>query len=60
MAEAPIPTIDIARDAGHAERYRWNVYVQHKSPYSFATKREAQIDANKFVIKLNGIWLKHR
>ena len=60
MVEAPISTIDIARDAGRAERYRWNVHVQHESPYSFATKREAQIDANKFVIKLNGIWRKHQ
>ena len=41
-------------------RFRWNIYdnekVRDKSFYSFATKREAQTDADKFVQKLNAIW----
>jgi hypothetical protein len=30
--------------------------VRDKSFYSFATKREAQNDADKFVLKLNSVW----
>jgi hypothetical protein len=64
MAEAPIFTIDVARDAVRPERYRWNVSenlrLRDKSFYSFATKREAQIDADKFVRRLNDIWQAHQ
>ena len=51
---------DIVKDVGNPNRFRWNIYdnekVRDKSFYSFATKREAQIDADKFVQKLNTIW----
>jgi hypothetical protein len=52
---------DVVKDVGNPNRYRWNIYdnekVRDKSFYSFATKREAQTDADKFVEKLNAIWL---
>ena len=52
---------DVVKDVGKPNRYRWNIYdnekVRDKSFYSFATKREAQTDADKFVEKLNAIWL---
>jgi hypothetical protein len=64
MVEAPMFTIDIARDSIRPERYRWsvseNMRLRDKSLYSFATKREAQIDADRFVRKLNGVWQTHR
>jgi hypothetical protein len=60
MAQNPIFTIDIAKDIGNPNRYRWNIYenmkVRDKSFYSFATKREAQNDADKFIRKLDDIW----
>jgi hypothetical protein len=53
-------TTYVVKDIGNPNRFRWNIYdnekVRDKSFYSFATKREAQIDADKFVQKLNAIW----
>jgi hypothetical protein len=58
MAEAPVFTIDIAEDVASRGHYRWkvleNMRVRDKSLYSFKTKREAQLDADKFVRSLNG------
>ena len=53
-------TINIVKDIGTPNRFRWNIYDDEKgrdkSFYSFATKREAQTDADKLVQKLNAIW----
>lgn len=53
-------TTDVVKDIGNPNRFRWNIYdnekVRDKSFYSFATKREAQTDADKFVQKLNAVW----
>ena len=68
MTESPVLTTDvvavfttdIVKDVGNPNRFRWNIYenkkVRDKSFYSFATKREAQNDADKFVRKLNSVW----
>jgi hypothetical protein len=60
MTDSPTFTADIVKDIGNPNRYRWNIYenekVRDKSFYSFATKREAQTDAEKFVRKLTAIW----
>jgi hypothetical protein len=60
MAEAPALTIDVAEDDARPGRYRWNVSenmkVRDKSLYSFGTKLEAQLDAVKFALSLNGLW----
>jgi hypothetical protein len=44
---------EIARDVERPGRYRWsvseNMRLRKKSLYSFATRREAQADADKFV-----------
>jgi hypothetical protein len=60
MTESAVFTIDVVKDIGNPNRFRWNIYenkrVRDKSLYSFATKREAQSDADKFVRKLNAIW----
>ena len=68
MTESPVLTTDvvavfttdIVKDAGNPNRFRWNIYenqkVRDKSFYSFATKREAQNDADKFVRKLHAVW----
>jgi hypothetical protein len=60
MEQKPIFTTDIAKDIGNPNRFRWNIYenmkVRDKSFYSFATKREAQNDADKFIRKLDDIW----
>jgi hypothetical protein len=60
MTDGPIFTTDVVKDIGNPNRYRWNIYenkrVRDKSFYSFATKREAQTDADKFVRKLAAIW----
>jgi len=56
-------TIDVAQDARQRGRYRWSISADMKvrdtSFYSFATKREAQADADKFVEKLKAIWQPH-
>jgi hypothetical protein len=50
----------VVKDIGNPNRFRWNIYdnekVRDKSFYSFATKHEAQTDADKFVQELNAIW----
>ncbi len=60
MTESPVFMTDVVKDIGNPNRFRWNIYenekVRDKSLYSFATKREAQSDADKFVRKLNAIW----
>jgi len=53
-------TTKVVKDIGNPNRFRWNIYenkkVRDKSFYSFATRREAQSDAEQFVRKLNSIW----
>jgi hypothetical protein len=60
MTQSPVFTTDVAKDIGNPNRFRWNIYennkARDKSFYSFATRREAQSDADKFVRKLNSIW----
>ncbi len=63
MEESHAFTIDVAQDARQRGRYRWSISedmkVRDTSFYSFATKREAQADADKFVEKLKAIWQPH-
>ena len=60
MTDSAVFTTYVVKDTGNPNRYRWNIYddktIRDKSFYSFATKREAQTDADKFVEKLNAIW----
>ena len=60
MTQSPVFMTDVVKDIGNPNRFRWNIYenksVRDKSFYSFATRREAQSDADKFVRKLNSIW----
>lgn len=60
MTDSAVFTTYVVKDIGNPNRYRWNIYddktIRDKSFYSFATKREAQTDADKFVEKLNSIW----
>ena len=60
MTDSAVFTTYVVEDIGNPNRYRWNIYddktIRDKSFYSFATKREAQTDADKFVEKLNAIW----
>lgn len=60
MKENSVFATDVVKDVGNPNRFRWNIYenerVRDKSFYSFATRREAQNDADKFVRKLNSIW----
>jgi hypothetical protein len=60
MTDSVVFTTYVVKDIGNPNRYRWNIYddktIRDKSFYSFATKREAQTDADKFVEKLNAIW----
>jgi len=59
MTDSAVFTTYVVKDIGNPNRYRWNIYddktIRDKSFYSFATKREAQTDADKFVEKLNAI-----
>jgi hypothetical protein len=59
MTDSVVFTTYVVKDIGNPNRYRWNIYddktIRDKSFYSFATKREAQTDADKFVEKLNAI-----
>jgi hypothetical protein len=52
--------IKVEPDLDRAGRYRWSISeggrARDKSLYSFATRREAQADADKFVEKLNATW----
>jgi hypothetical protein len=60
IAEAHTYRIDIAKDADRPGRYRWRIFedlkLRDQSLHSFATIREAQIDADKFVATLKDIW----
>jgi hypothetical protein len=60
MTDSAVFSSDVVKDIGNPNRFRWNIYenqrVRDKSFYSFATKREAQTDANKFLVKLNAVW----
>ena len=64
MTQRSVFTSDVVKDVGNPNRFRWNIYenkkVRDKSFYSFATKREAQSDAERFVRKLDAIWLASR
>ncbi len=55
MTDGPTFTTDVVKDISNPNRYRWNIYENQrgrdKSFYSFAIKREAQTDAEKFVRK---------
>jgi hypothetical protein len=60
MTQSSVFTTDVVKDIGNPSRFRWNIYenerVRDRSFYSFATRREAQSDAERFVRKLNSIW----
>jgi hypothetical protein len=60
MADAPRFTVDVLEDVVRPGSYRWivsgNMKVRDKSLYSFRTKRQAQVDADKFVQGLDDIW----
>ena len=60
MTDSSLFSTDVVKDIDNPNRFRWNIYenkrVRDKSFYSFATKREAQNDADKFVLKLNSVW----
>jgi hypothetical protein len=60
MVENHAFTASVAPDADRPGRYRWSVHedgkARDRSVYSFATKREAQADADRFVAKLNVTW----
>ena len=60
MTYSALFTTAVVKDTGNPNRFRWNIYdnekVRDKSFYSFATKREAQTDSDRFVQKLNAIW----
>jgi hypothetical protein len=52
--------VKIERDSERQGRFRWLIFrdgrMRDASVYSFATKHEAQADADKFVQKLNATW----
>jgi hypothetical protein len=60
MAERANFTIQIEPDAERPGRHRWTVLENGKhrdrSTYSYARKREALKDAEKFIDKLNETW----
>jgi hypothetical protein len=62
MSEVQPYSVRIRGDAHHPGRYRWDVFeterLRDSSMFSFATKREAQLDAEKFVEKLIATWQK--
>jgi hypothetical protein len=55
-------TVNVRRDANRPGRYRWDVYettkLRDSSIFSFATRREAQTDAELFIGKLIATWQK--
>ena len=57
MTDSAVFSTEVVKDIGNPNRFRWNIYenkkVRDKSFYSFATRREAQNDADKFVRKLD-------
>ena len=62
MPEIEPYTVRVREDANRPGRYRWDVFetkrLRDSSMFSFATKREAQTDADKFVVKLIATWRK--
>ena len=60
MTNGAVFSTEVVKDIGNPNRFRWNIYenerVRDESFYSFATRREAQTDADKFVRKLDSIW----
>jgi hypothetical protein len=62
MAEPSPYTIFVESDPDRVTRFRWSIHEagkeRDKSMYSFATRRQAQADAEKFVEKLIITWQK--
>jgi hypothetical protein len=60
MADPREFTIKIEPDFDQPGRHRWVVSEDKKardrSVYSFATRREAQLDADRYVEKLTSTW----
>jgi hypothetical protein len=60
MAETHEFTTAVESDFDRPGRFRWSVSedrkVRDKSLFSFATRREAQADVDRFVEKLNVTW----
>jgi hypothetical protein len=56
----PAFKIQVEQDRTNSGRYRWKIFVgareRDTSVYSFATRREALKDAERFVAKLNATW----
>ena len=56
MASAFRDTIHVSSDPNSHVRHRWEIRdgkrVLHRSLYNFATEREAEADAEKFIEKL--------
>jgi MOSC domain-containing protein YiiM len=52
--------LNVVPDADRPGRYRWRVVevgkVRDQSTFSFATRREAQADGERFVEKLLATW----
>jgi hypothetical protein len=53
-------SVNVIKDANRPGRYRWEVYetakLRDSSMFSFATRREAQTDAELFIEKLVATW----
>ena len=64
MPESPPFVIRVEADIDRPGRYRWFIFengrMRDASVYSYATKREAEADADKFVQKLNDTWTDHK
>jgi hypothetical protein len=60
MLEIEPYSVRVREDAHRPSRYRWDVFeterLRDTSTFSFATRREAQTDADKFVLKLIATW----
>jgi hypothetical protein len=53
-------SVNVIKDANRPGRYRWEVYetakLRDSSMFSFATRREAETDAELFIEKLVATW----
>jgi hypothetical protein len=60
MTDAARLTIKVEPDPARLWRYRWAILEagrqRDRSVYTFATKREAQADADSFLQKLKTTW----
>lgn len=60
MPEIEPYSVRVREDAHRPGRYRWDVFeterLRDTSTFSFATRREAQTDADKFIVKLLATW----